>query len=110
MDRDLSSANPIDIYGDALSNRYEVVLNNLLSEKNVNGVIVVQTLQAMTTIEKNARIIVEIKKKWPKKPIISLLIGGKNVQKGINILEENKIPNYSDPDEAVLAIKSLITK
>jgi len=108
MDRVINMGNPIDVFGDALSNRYEIVLNNLLSQKNVQGVIITQTLQAMTTVEKNAKIIVDIKKKWPTKSIITLFMGGKNTLKGIDILEKNKIPNYFDPKEAVLAMKALI--
>ncbi len=108
MDRNIIPGNPIDIFGDALSNRYEITLNNLLAQKNVHGVMVVQTLQSMTTVEKNAKIIVRIKKKWPDKSIITLFMGGKNVAKGIDILERNKIPNYFDPKEAVLAMKALI--
>jgi len=108
MDRNIIPGNPIDIFGDALSNRYEITLNNLLAQKNVQGVIIVQTLQSMTTVEKNAKIIVRIKKKWPDKSIITLFMGGKNVAKGIDILEKNKIPNYFDPKEAVLAMRALI--
>jgi len=108
MDRNINQGNPVDIFGDALSNRYEIALNNLLAQNNVYGVIVTQTLQAMTTVEKNAKIIVRAKKKWPDKPIITLFMGGKNIVKGIRILEKNKIPNYLDPREAALAMKVLI--
>ena len=108
MDRVINVGNPIDVFGDALSNRYEITLENLLAQKDVHGLIVVQTLQAMTTVEKNAKTIVAMSKKWPNKPIVTLFMGGKNIAKGINILEKNKIPNYFDPKEAVLAIKALI--
>ena len=108
MDRNINQGNPVDIFGDALANRYEIVLNNLLAQSNVNGVIVTQTLQAMTTVEKNAKIIIRARKKWPDKPIVTLFMGGKNISKGIDILEKNKIPNYFDPKEAALAMKALI--
>ena len=108
MDRHINQGNPVDIYGDALSNRYEIVLNNLLSQNNVNGVIVTQTLQAMTTVEKNAKIVVKARKKWPDKPIVALFMVGKTIEKGIKILEKNKIPNYFDPRKAALAMKALI--
>ncbi len=106
--RKINFHNPIDIYGDALADRYELVINNVLSQKEIEGLIIVQTLQAMTTSEKNARIIVGAQKKWPKKPIVTLFMGGKNINSGIEILEKNKIPNYFDPEEAVLAMKSLV--
>ena len=108
MDRDINPGNPIDIFGDALSNKYEIVLDNLLAQNNVHGAIVTQTLQAMTTVEKNAKIIVRAKKKWPDKPIVTLFMGGWHTIPGIKILEKNKIPNYFDPREAALAMKALI--
>ena len=108
MDRDINPGNPIDIFGDALSNKYEIVLDNLLAQNNVHGAIVTQTLQAMTTVEKNAKIIVRAKKKWPDKPIVTLFMGGWHTTPGIKILEKNKIPNYFDPREAALAMKALI--
>ena len=40
--------------------------------------------------------------------IIALFMGGRNIVKGIDILEKNKIPNYFDPKEAVLAMRALI--
>jgi acetyltransferase len=108
MKREISFHNPVDIYGDALDDRYELVINNLLEQKEVKGLIIAQTLQAMTPVQKNAKIIVDAHKKWPDKPIVCLFMGGKNIASGIQFLEKNKIPNYFDPEEAVLAMKSLI--
>ncbi len=107
MDREICSNNPIDVFGDSLANRYDVVINHLLAQDNVGGLIVAQTLQAMTTVEKNVKIITRAKKKWPGKPIVTLFMGGKNISEGVRILEKNKIPNYFDPEEAALAMKAL---
>jgi acyl-CoA synthetase (NDP forming) len=61
----------------------------------------------MTEPEKNAKMITEAKKKYPEKPIICCFLGGKITKKGIDILEKNKIPNYSDLRRAVRVFKSL---
>ena len=103
-----SARNPLDIIGDALSEKYESAVNILLEQPDINGLIMVQTLQIMTKTEKNAKIIVTAKKKWEHKPIITAFLGGPLTEPGIKILESNKIPNYSDLKEAALAIKSLI--
>jgi len=100
--------NPLDILGDALPERYKIGLEALLEQKNINGLIVIQTLQIMTEPEKNAKIIIEAQKKWPEKPIICALLGGKFSQAGFKLIEKNKIPNYSDLKRAALAIKTLI--
>ncbi|MBP6914379.1 CoA-binding protein [Candidatus Parcubacteria bacterium] len=99
--------NPLDILGDAEPERYEIGIRNLLEQKDINALIVVQAMQIMTEAEKNAKIIVELKNKFKTKPIVCCLAGKKLIKKAINYLEENNIPNYSDPKRAVRAIKNL---
>lgn len=100
--------NPLDIVGDALPERFEVAIRALLSQENIFGLIVIQTLQIMTDSKKDAKIIIKAKKKWPKKPIVACFMGGKFTKPGIDLLEKNKIPNYSDPKRAALATRALI--
>jgi acetate---CoA ligase (ADP-forming) len=108
MPKTYSASNPVDIIGDADSKRYRHAINNLLKQKNINGLIVIQTLQIMTNCLENAKIVVQAKAKYPKKAIISAFLGGKITQKSIEHLEKNKIPNYSDPIRAVRAMRGLI--
>jgi len=103
-----SERNPLDILGDALSDRYRVGIESLLGQQDIYGILVIQTLQIMTETEKNAKIIVEAKKKWPGKPIIGCFLGGKFTRPGINLLEKNNIPNYPDLKRAARAMKALI--
>jgi len=103
-----SRSNPLDIIGDALSYRYKAGIDTLLSQRNVNGILVIQTSQIMTESEKNAKIVIEASKKYPRKAIVACFMGGKIAGLGINILEKNYIPNYSDPKRAVRALKGLI--
>lgn len=112
LDRKLNCAwsrsNPVDIVGDALADRYKAGTDALLKQKNVSGLIVIQTMQIMTEAEKNAKVVVAAKKKYPEKPIVCAFLGGKLTKKSIKLLEKNKIPNYNDPLKAVKAIKTLI--
>jgi len=103
-----SQNNPLDIIGDATSKDYAIAINSLLKEKNIHGLVVLQTVQIMTDSFKNAKIIIEAKKKFKNKPIITAFLGEKNIRKAVDLLEKNKIPNYSDPLEAVEAIRALI--
>ena len=103
-----SKENPVDIIGDALSNRYKAAINALLEQKDIYGLIVLQTMQIMTEPIKNAKIIIEAKKQYPEKPIVTAFLGGKLTQPSIKLLEKNKIPNYPDPHRAVRAMRSLI--
>ncbi len=105
-----SKSNPLDIVGDALSDRYQLAIEAMLSQKNIYGLIVIQTLQIMTEPEKNAKVIVKAKQKHKDKPIITVFMGGSLDGKAHQILEQNKIPNYPDPMRAVRAVKALINK
>lgn len=85
--------NPVDIIGDARHERYQAALSCILEDKNVDGVIVILTPQAMTNIEEIAQVIVEEGKK-SKKPILCCFMGCFDVSRGIEILGEGNIPNY----------------
>lgn len=103
-----SKGNPIDIVGDASSERYRVAVESALRQENISGLIVIQTPQIMTNPLENAKVIVELSKKYPEKLIICFFLGGKMSEQAVKYLEENKIPNYSDLKRGILAIKSLI--
>lgn len=105
-----SPGNPLDIIGDALSERYKVAVETLLEQENIQGLIVIQTLQIMTEVEKNAKVVIEAKKKYPKKPIVCCFMGGKKTLPAVNLLKKFQIPNYLDPKQAALAMKGLIFK
>ncbi len=102
-----SRANPLDIVGDALAERYKTAINVLLSEKYVGGLIVVQTLQSNTESEKDALAVIKARKKYPTKPVICVFMGGKFIQKAVNLLNKAGIPNYGDLKKAALAMKAL---
>ena len=105
-----SRRNPLDIVGDALPNRYELAINTLLNEPYINGLIIIQTLQAMTNSVLNAKVIVEAHKQFPGKPIISCFMGGRFSRKGMHYLENMRIPDFNDIRKAVVAMKALISR
>ncbi len=107
MNPAFSKRNPLDIVGDASAERYEVAIDTLLKQEDIEGLIVIQTLQAMTDSEKNAEVIVQAQENSDK-PILPCFIGGEKTKAGVDILWENEIPNFTEPQRAVLAMKSLI--
>jgi acetyltransferase len=103
-----SRHNPLDVIGDALSDRYAAGIEGLLRQDDIYAAIVISTPQIMTEHEKNAKIIVELKKKYPAKAIITCFVGGELTKTAAGYLEDNHIPNYPDPKRAVKSIKNLI--
>ncbi|MEK6953436.1 MAG: CoA-binding protein [Candidatus Micrarchaeota archaeon] len=102
-----SRANPLDLVGDALPERYEAALDILLQEDSIDGIIVVQTLQTMTRSKEDAQVVIAAHKKFPKKPIVCVFMGGKYSAEGVTVLRQNGIPDYNDPLKAVKVMKVL---
>lgn len=105
-----SRRNPLDIVGDALPERYEVAINRVLEQKDVGGIIVIQTLQTMTDTTADAKIAIAAKKKFKDKAVLCTYMGGKYSKDGIRYLEEHNISDYNDPSKAVKAISALIKR
>lgn len=105
-----SRANPLDLIGDALPRQYEAAINILLSEKYIDGLIMIQTIQTMTKSEDDAKVIISARKRFPNKPIVCMYMGGRFSKRAINILEEAGIPDFNDPRKAALAMRALAMK
>lgn len=98
--------NPVDVIGDARSDRYQAALEAVLNDENVDGVIFILTPQSMTEIEETAAIIPALAKKSGK-PVVASFMGLMDVSKGIEILEQHHIPHYHFPEAAAGAMSAL---
>ena len=98
--------NPLDVIGDAGHDRYRKALETILEDENVDAALVLLTPQANTEIEKTARTIARADKDT-EKPIFASFMGEQDVQKGIEILEREKIPEFEDPVDAVKTLKAM---
>ncbi|MEW6001996.1 MAG: acetate--CoA ligase alpha subunit [Nitrospirota bacterium] len=98
--------NPVDIIGDATSERYAAVLNKAIGDPNVDGIIVILTPQAMTDVENIAEIIITTAKATDK-PIIATFMGELSVKKSIEKLKANSITTFSYPEISTRAFKRL---
>ena len=101
-----SIKNPIDILGDAKSDRYQKTITELLNEISVDSILVILTPQLITEIEATANVITELMKQTSK-PIFSCFLGGKDIKAGIRILEEANAPWFSNIQEAIILISKL---
>jgi len=103
--------NPVDILGDADSERYSYAARALLIKDYVNGVIVILTPQAMSEPDKTAENVAALRNELQAgndKPIVAAFLGGESVKKAEKILWGAHIPNYSSPERAVLSIAKMI--
>ena len=101
-----SHANPIDILGDATSERYQKALDICLKDKNVDGVLVILTPQAMTNPTQVALSIIE-GAKASKKPVLASWTGGERVQEGRDLFANSRVAHFNTPEVAVDAFSFL---
>ncbi len=98
--------NPLDLIGDAGHERYKDGLETVLGDENVDSVIVILTPQANTEIEKTAKTVVRASESSDT-PVMASFMGEQDVESGIEILEENHIPEFQDPKDAVKTVKAM---
>ncbi|MGB2954653.1 MAG: acetate--CoA ligase family protein [Anaerolineales bacterium] len=101
-----SAANPVDVLGDARGDRYRFALEIVSTDPNVDGIMVVLTPQAMTEIEDTARAVGSLSYEIDK-PVLACFMGEAKVNKGIKVLREFDVPNFSFPERASLAFRAM---
>lgn len=99
--------NPIDLIADARSERYSTVLSLVLSDPNVDGVMVINMLKSCFFEPEDARAIAENAKKSLDKPVVDVPAGGEDFNMVYKILQDTEIPVYNLPDKAAKALKAL---
>lgn len=102
-----SLRNPVDVIGDARSDRYQAALTGALADDGVDSALVILTPQSMTDIEQVARVIVDASAAAPDKPVVASFMGGEDVAPGIRILRDNAVPHYPFPENGARALGSM---
>lgn len=101
-----SAANPVDVLGDAMNDRYEVALRRVVADPNVDGILVILTPQAMTEIEMTAHAVGKLSKETDK-PILACFMGEARIEAGVDVLAEYGVPNYAFPERAAAAFAAM---
>lgn len=95
-----SHANPVDILGDATSERYKQSLDICLKDDNIDGVLAILTPQAMTNPTEVAEFIIE-GAKHSKKPVLAAWTGGAKVEEGRKLFANSNVAHFNTPEVAV---------
>jgi acetyltransferase len=95
-----SHANPIDVLGDAGSDRFAAAVSACLAEESVNGILLFYTPQGNARPDEMAHRVAELVKD-SEKPVITVLMGGETVRNGRRIFSDAGIPSYETPEDAV---------
>ena len=95
-----SKGNPIDVLGDADSERYAAAIKACLDDRSVDGILVIYSPQAILKPDVLAEAVVALAKESAK-PIITAWVGGDWVESGRAVFLRNNIPTYESPEDAV---------
>ncbi|MCU0599320.1 MAG: acetate--CoA ligase family protein [Desulfobacterales bacterium] len=98
--------NPVDLIGDASKDRYEHALEAVISDENVDGVLMILTPQSMTDAIGTAEAISSIYK-TTNKPILCSFMGVVDVSAGVKHLQENHVPVYRFPEDTARVMGKL---
>lgn len=98
--------NPVDVLGDAHSDRYQVALDAICADPNVDGVITILTPQSMTDITYTGIVVSNAKLKGGK-PMIASFMGSESVRQADKMLQRHNVANMLFPESAAHAMAAL---
>ncbi len=98
-----SRGNPIDILGDAKAERFRAVVETCLDDQNIDGILIIYTAQAVAEPVQVAKSIVDLVKSRGShnKTILASFMGYGVVEEANRLLNQNNIPIYSTPEQAI---------
>ncbi len=98
-----SHGNPIDILGDAKADRYRATVEACLNDESIDGLLIIFTAQSVGNPVEIANAITELVKSqtYHNKTIVTSFMGYGPVEEANRILNQNNIPTYTTPEQAV---------
>jgi acetyltransferase len=97
-----SHGNPVDVLGDAGSDRFEQAISACLDDDGVDGLLAMLTPQAMTDIAGTARVTGELAD-GARKPVLACWMGDRQVEQAREISTDAGVPHFRTPEAAVEA-------
>ncbi len=103
----VDASNPIDMIADAKADRYSRVLELVLRDRNVNGVLVINMLKSTFFTPEDAKTISRMLKECGDKPVVDVPAGGEDFDKVYKVLGRSQLPLYNLPEKGVKALRVL---
>lgn len=99
--------NPTDVVGDTDKERYEIAIENMINDDNVDGLVVIILFQVPLLENEVVDRVAEYANNTDK-PIVACAMGGEHTKPHANKLERLGVPTYPSPERAVRAMKGLV--
>jgi len=98
--------NPVDLTGITTPDKYERVLQIVLSDHNVDGILVILCPQGPVNVAEIAGAVVRASREC-RKPVFANFMGARDYHQELVSLRENGIPNYPSPERAVDGFRAM---
>ncbi|HEY3276850.1 MAG TPA: acetate--CoA ligase family protein [Syntrophorhabdaceae bacterium] len=102
-----SVLNPVDLLGDAGTERYASAIKTVMADPNVGALVVILTPQFTTKIDETAVVVAEAAK-GAKIPIFTCFMGEASIRNAVRTLTDHSIPNYMMPERAIDALAVMV--
>lgn len=99
--------NPVDVLGDAHSDRYQIATEITMADPNVDMGLIVLTPQSMTDVDNIGEALPPVIAKTGK-PVVCAFMGAASVKEGVARLNKQGVPNYSFPESAAAALGAYV--
>ena len=103
----VEAVNPIDLIADARADRYSFVLDAILSDLNVDGVMVINMLKSTFFEPEDAVAVVKTAAKYNDKPVVDVPAGGEDFALVQKVLRSTSMPAYNLPEKAARVLRVL---
>ncbi len=98
--------NPVDVLAGSGPATYAVALDTLISDPQVDAVIVIQAPQDWFLPESLAEVIGEVAA-IHQKPVLATIMGLASVDKALGILHQKRVPTFAFPERAASALTAM---
>jgi acetyltransferase len=98
--------NPIDIIGDARSDRYKKTIEVVIKDENVHALLVLLSPTASVEIEETAKAVIE-ETKGTDKPVFACFMGKKRVAGAMRMLQDAGVPCFNFPEPAIASLEAM---
>ena len=102
-----SVLNPVDLLGDASTERYRDAISLIMKDPNVGALLVILTPQFTTNIDEIAEVVAEAAGLGIL-PVIACFMGEASLKKAQAIFAERRVPNYIMPERAVESLAAMV--
>lgn len=103
-----SYKNPVDLTGMAGAESYEGAVRDALAHPEMHSIAVLYCQTAVLDPRDLAKVVIkEYEASGRKKPIVVAIVGGVEAKEAIDMLNENGIPAYPEPERAIKSLAAL---